>query len=280
MKTIDITNENLYKYRDILPEEYHEDIGRQYCRAIVGINPDTDETDAAMFWEIRNVERIDSDITAEIFWYKTDDEGNGQELLKSFDVICDYDKVNTSFFELENLTDPEITSFRNEGYAIKNTEGINVFVTVEELSKLDIAKKAPKKYVYSLSDISNLQFKQGIMNCVFHSKYGLLDDLPFLPQTRFDPDISSCVLTDGMVSGFLLIHRMRQGCYRVELLYSDKLDAAINILNMLRYSIHAARDLCDPTDKVLIRMHNDNVTNLMKKLFPGKKGHKVYRGIK
>jgi len=280
MRTIDITTENFEEYRDVLPEEHLDDIGRQYCRALVGVNPETDETGAAMFWEIRNVDRKDSDITAEIYWYKADDEDAGQELLKSFDVICDYDQVKTSFFELEKLTDPEIISFTNQGFAIKNTEGINVFVTVEELCGLGIAKKAPKNYVHSLSDISTQQFKRGVMKCVFHGKYGLLDDLPFLPKTRFDPDISCCVLTDGMVSGFLLVHRMRQGCYCVELLCSDKLDAAVNILNMLRYSIRAAGDLCNPTDKVLLRMHNRAVTDIVKKLFPGKKGSKVFRGIK
>ena len=95
MRTIDITTENFEEYRDVLPEEHLDDIGRQYCRALVGVNPETDETCAAMFWEIRNVERKDSDITAEIYWYKADDEDDGQELLKSFDVICDYDQVKT-----------------------------------------------------------------------------------------------------------------------------------------------------------------------------------------
>ncbi len=93
-----------------------------------------------------------SDIVAEIYCYKAGDENNGQELLDSFDVICDYDEVKTSFFELEKLTDPELVSFRNQGYSIRK-----------------------------------------------------------------------------------------------------------------------AKELCDPTDKVLIRMHNHNVTNLIKKLFPGKK---------
>ncbi len=91
MKTIEITTDNLEEYRDVLPEEHLDDIGREYCRALVGVNPETDKADASIFWEVKNVERNDSDITAEIYWYKTGDEENGRELLKSFDVICDYD---------------------------------------------------------------------------------------------------------------------------------------------------------------------------------------------
>ena len=280
MKVIDITAENLEEYRDILPEEYHEDIGRQYCHALALVKPKTKKANAAMFWEIRNAEVSDLDTIAEIHWYTTDDEENGKELLKSYEEICGNDHVKTSCFELEQLTDPELVSFRNHGYDIKNTDGSSVFATVEELSQLDIAQKKPNDYVYSLSALTSLQFKQGIMNCVFHGNYGLLDDLPFLPKTRFDQDLSCCVMADGKVNGFLLIHHMREGCYSVELLYSDRLDAAINILNMIRYSIHTAKELCNPTDRVIIRMHNQNVTALVKKLFPGKIGPKVFRGVK
>jgi hypothetical protein len=57
MRTIDITTENFEEYRDSLPEEHLDDIGRQYCRALVGIDPVTGKADASMFWEIKNVEK-------------------------------------------------------------------------------------------------------------------------------------------------------------------------------------------------------------------------------
>ena len=280
MKIIDITIENFEKYKDFLPAEHLDDIGRQCCRALVGVNPITEKVDAAIFWEVRNAENIYADNTAEIYWYKVNTEANGHELLENFDVICDYDKVKTSFFELDELSTPEINSLSNHGFDIKKKRGINVFVTVDELSRLDIAQKLPEDCVYSLSDISTYQFKQGVMNCVYDGMSGLLDDLPLMSKTRFDQNISCCVLTDKMVSGFLLVHRTRPGYYCVELLYSDETKAAVNILNMLRYSIRTAANVCDPTDKVLIRMRNHSVMDLVKKLFPKKKGSKVFRGIK
>jgi hypothetical protein len=76
-------------------------------------------------------------------------------------------------------------------------------------------KKLPA-YIKSLSDITARQYKAAIMTSVFHGRYGLLDDLPFLPMTRFDPDISSCIITDEKVNGLILVHKTMENEYIVE----------------------------------------------------------------
>ncbi len=83
--------------------------------------------------------------------------------------------------------------------------------------------------MHSLSEITHRQFKAGIMTCVIHDRYGLLEDLPFLPMTRFDPDLSCCIETDGSVNGFLLVHKITRGPFRVELFFAEQPDANMNL---------------------------------------------------
>lgn len=224
------------------------------------------------------MDREQADNQAEILWFSARNEENAGIILESFDARLEYDDVQSSYFELESLRDEEIAALEKAGFVTRVTEGTDVFIPVEEIGKLDIAKKKAESYVVSLSTLSSFQFKAGIMNSVYHERYGLLDDLPFLPMNRYDGEISCCVMVDDKVTGFLLVHMMKPSLYRVELLFSEKLDGANNVLNMLRFSIRAAQMNCEPTDEFLIRRHNRTVKELCKKLFPGKKGKKVIRG--
>lgn len=280
MMIVEVTEDNVEEYREMIPDEYLQDIEREYCNVLVGIDSESHDLIAAVFWEVKNVERERIDNAAEIRWFFAEGKEQAGELLDAFDEKNSYDEVKGAYFELETLRDQEIAALKERGFSIKQTQGIDVYVSVEEIMKLDIVKKRPPEYIMSISDVSSFQFKAGIMNSVFHERYGLLDDLPFLPISWYDPDISSCVLTDDRVTGILLVHKMKPGLRRVELLFSEKLDAAINVLNMLRFSIQAAGRLLEPEELFLIRRHNRTVIELVKKLFPGKKGDRIYRGIR
>ena len=149
-----------------------------------------------------------------------------------------------------------------------------------ESCRYRLGKRNIPDYIRSISDITSRQFKEAVMAAVFHGKYGLLDDLPFVPVTRFDPDLSSCVITDEKVRGLLLIHRTLNGTYVVELLYALQPDANINLLNMIRYSIRAADEFLSMDDRVILRVHNRATGLLIKKLFPNKRGDRVIKGEK
>ena len=277
---VDITEENREQYSNFVPEQYLSDIGREYFRGIAGLDNNTQEPIAAVIWEVHNLSKEEVANQAEIHWFSAQNEEDADALLQAFDCGIINEDVRSTVFEFEKLRDHEISVFEKAGFVIKSTEGIDIFVTVEEIGKLDIAKKKAKDYVVSLSEVSNFQFMAGIMNSAYHGRYGLLEDLPFLQMRRFDQKTSCCVTTDNTVTGLLLVYLMMPELYRVELLSAEKLDAAINVLNMLRFSIQAAQKNCKPTDKVLIRRHNRTVTDLCKKLFPGKKGREVIRGIR
>ncbi len=280
LNIVDITTDNIEEYRDIIPEQYRSDIGREYIRGLAGINSDTKEPGGAIIWEVHNLEQENLDNKAEILWFSAQNQENAGLLLDVFDVMTDDEDARSSYFEMEALSEEETAALEKAGFSIEAAEGTDVFVTVEEIGKLDIAKKKAKNYVTGLSELSAFTFKAGIMNSVYHGKYGILEDLPFLPMSWFDSELSCCVMTEDKVTGLLLVHLIKPALYRVEILFSEQLDAAVNMLNMMRYSIHAAQKNCNPEDEILIRRHNHTVTDLCKKLFPGKKGKKVIRGIR
>lgn len=57
-------------------------------------------------------------------------------------------------------------------------------------------------------------------------------------------------------------------------------DASINILNMMRHSIRMASKNRSSDTGVLLRRHSSYVTDLVKKLFPDKKGEPVIKGVR
>lgn len=280
LNIVDITEDNMEKYHDIIPEQYLQDIGREYIRGIAGVDSDTNEPCGGMIWEVHNLEQDDLENKAEILWFSAKNTEDAGVLLDVFDIMTGDEDVISSYFEMEGLSDEETAALKKAGFSTEQAEGTDVYVTVEETGKLDIAKKKAENYVVSLSKVSSFKFKAGIMNSVYHGRYGILGDLPYLPMSWFDSDLSCCVMTDDKVAGLLLVHLLKPALYRVELLFSEELDGAISVLNMLRFSIHAAKEKCDPEDEILIRRHNRTVTGLCKKLFPEKKGKQVIRGTR
>lgn len=66
--------------------------------------------------------------------------------------------------------------------------------------------------------------------------------------------------------------------YRVEPLFAIQPDANMNLLNMIRFSIAAASRSASPEARVLLQRHNKATLQLIKKLFPNKKGDTVVLG--
>ncbi|MCR5237058.1 MAG: hypothetical protein K6E34_07635 [Lachnospiraceae bacterium] len=274
----DITEENVGDYLDYIPMELLGEIKREYWRGLAGTDDASGSMTAGVLWELKNMEKEDEPNEAEIMWFSSDDASDGEELLGTLNESLKKDQVKRVFFELPSLSSEEEKALSDFGYTLESAESRDIYVTAEEISALKIAKKKPEDYVYPLSDIAPRQFKAGIMTCIFHDRYGLLEDLPFLPMTRFDPDISCCIQTDGSVDGFLLVHKITKGPFRVELFSAMQPDADIHLLNMMRFAAQALARLETPDTKVLLRRHHKGSTELIKKLFPGKKGETVRRG--
>ena len=271
-------NEITKDYIGWIPEDYIKELSREYYRGM--ICNDGRRNESAIIWRLINFEDKEIPTEVEILWVKITDRQTGDGLLEAFEEFVRETDVYRVYFEFSSLGEAETVLFKDHGFFIEKDESIDIRVTVGELLELKIAGKTPPPYVMSLSEIIPRQYKAAVMNSVFHRKYGLLDDLSQLPMDRFDQEVSSCVITDGVVDGLMLVRQAAAGEYIVELLFAMEPDARIKLLNMIRHSIQAAEEVCDKDESVILRRHNAATRNLITKLFPDKKGADVMKGEK
>ncbi|MCR5790294.1 MAG: hypothetical protein K6G83_10455 [Lachnospiraceae bacterium] len=282
MSVIQISEETAYQYAGRIPPELLNDLEREYFKGLAVKNDDTEASEAVIIWTLLRVDDENTPTEAEILWFRADDEPAGEELFAAFEQDIKEEQVESVSFELETLTAVEKNVLKKTGFKVAEAESRDICVTIGDMAALSFNKKdkKPPEYIMSLSDITTSQFKTGIMTSIFYGRYGIADDLPFLPMTRYDPDISSCVITDDTVNGFLLIHKTLTGEFIVELLFATEPDANINLLNMMRFSTNAAAELCEAEDKVILRRHNTASEALVHKLFPDRKGDLIMKGEK
>ncbi len=276
---LEITEDNLDEFKGKISDEHLVNIPREYCFGLLGIMDGENNIGASIFWELKNAEREDMGNQAIIQWFSAENKENADLLLDAFVSRIRQDETEEACFELKELQEHEKTALEEHGFTLEHVEGTNVIVTIKDLEKLSYITKEPPRYIKKISDISNFQFKAGIMNAVLHDRYGLLDDLPFLPRNWYEPSVSCCVTTDDKVTGLLLVHQIKKERHRIELLFAEKLDASINVLNMIRFSVQAVMTRYAPEDEIVICRHNTTVTNLAKKMFPEIKGELVFRGL-
>ena len=280
MIVTELSAENIRTYRDHFPAVFIDEIEREYYRGLVGEDESTHGVKTAVFWELKNTEDDNAQTEAEIQWFFAENAKDGAALLKEIELVPEFDEIRRLFYELPDLGSVEKEALAAAGFSAEEAEGRDVYATIGELSTLNLAINKVPDYIKPLKEISSQQFKSGVMTSVFHGRYGLLEDLPFLPMTRFEPELSCCMITDDHVNGLLLVDRQMSGDYRVELLFAMQPEANIHLLQMMRYAVRVASKLCAPDEKVQFRRHNKASAQLVGKLFPGKKGIPVLRGVK
>ena len=151
-------------------------------------------------------------------------------------------------------------------------EPSDVIVSVKEISGLPFVGKTAPDYVMSLGDISERQFMRGMGNCILLRRMGLIEDPLNIAKDDFECEVSSCLITDSRVSGFLLLHTEAEGLLMVDLLFASGPDAQSDILKLM---IRTIKVLCEnyPEDTgVILRRHNEAARKLVSRLFPQKAG--------
>ncbi|MBR4515496.1 MAG: hypothetical protein IKO61_11490 [Lachnospiraceae bacterium] len=280
MRIVELTNDNVDDYEGCLDSDLLDNIGREYHGGAVALKEKADDVSAALFWNLKNVETENEDTINEILNLSSADSECGDEILCFFDEKNNSCGAKKAVFEFAEL-DKELQGLlEKDGFDIHKAESRDIIVSLGDMAGLKAMRKKTPEYVKSLSDITVRQFKTGIMACVLRGRYGLLDDLPFLPMTWFDAERSSCVVTDAKVNGLLLVREVDEGVYRVELLFAMQPDANINLLNMIRHSIQAAIKHGSPEDRIILRRHSSASNALIGHMFPGRKGEQVVRGEK
>ena len=273
----EITEDNIDELKGYLGEDVAENIGREYFYGLSCADP-FDEPTAAIIWCVKNSDSFD-DAQSELFYFSSENKEDGRELISEYSDRILEDNIVRSFFELEDVDGDDAKLLKDAGFSAKKTEGRNLYGSLKDLTKLKIIlKKKTPSYVKSLGSLSQLQFRQGVTNCMFCGRVGINEDLAMLPMEWYEEEVSCCIMADDKVTGFLLIHRKPSGMLMPVLLYAGGVDARKEMLNMLCFSVNAAAAKYKPDTKILISRHDEKTRALTSYLFPGKKGCKVLSG--
>jgi hypothetical protein len=278
MEILELNADNVTDYEDILDQDVSESIGREFYRGIVAVG-DGNAPKGAMIWEYKNLEE-NKDTDAEICFLRSEGSEVIRSLLAEFDSMAEDSEVHGVFFELNALSDETKQGFTDDGFDVSTAEGRDLMVSVSDLKPLASLKKKVQSNITLLSELMKLQFMQGVTNCMFHGKKGLVEDLEYIDMEWFDESISSAVITDGRVSGFLLIHRFPSGILMPVLLTAIGPDFKTDLKQMLILSAKKAMEQYPGETKVLLRRHSPEVGALTGKLFAGKTGGEVICGKK
>ncbi|MCR5212438.1 MAG: hypothetical protein K6C41_07820 [Lachnospiraceae bacterium] len=280
MNTVKITEENVGDYILFLDDDSSQNIGRTYFRGLAIHENDAEPPKALVVWEYRNIHK-EADNEAAISRFYFEEPKYAKEILDVLSKEADSFDTKRIVCNLFKTDEKTKVILEDNGFSFEEKEDQNIEVTIAELVSLSFLTK--KEIPDNVSDISELtvsQFRDGIQNCIANGRRGILEDLEYLPMEWFDEDLSSCVLVDGKVMGFFLVHKAYSGKLKVDLLYATGTDAVIYLIDMARLSLrYALMKYPEDTITVLPR-HNRLSADLIDRLFADKKGETIFVGVK
>ena len=278
MKFTEITSENVEEFSAYIDADTTDDLDRTFFRSIGALGDDGAPV-GAIVYELKNSENEDDTKSRIILLEGIDDEVT-EQLLDEYKKELSEDEVTESYYETSNETLYKLLS--DNGFSGEQEEGEEISVSVEDLRKLNgvFKVKSFPEYIKSISELSTLQYRSFIKNCLFRGKYGILEDLSYLPKSWFETEVSSCAVVDDTVQGILLIRKNPSGKLIAQLYVDIGPDSRRNLLLILAYSCRKITELYPEGTEVIVRRHSDAVRKLTDKLLSDPKGDKVYCGTR
>lgn len=276
MNTIELTEDNVEYYSEYLGPDGAENIGREYYRGIV-ITDDNNDPESAAIWELLHLDDDERDTEARVETLLAADAKAAENLLKECTGRFEDEDVKRSFLELpsdEKVFTEEL--LEKAGYSCDKGEGKEIVILLGDLLKMPVAKrnKAPS-YIRELGSLMVRPFRRGVMDCIFHSRRPLMEDLGTISMSWFEQQISSYVETDERVSGFLLVHKTPLERLRLEVFTASGPDARIDLLHMMVFSLRQAEKFYSPDTEVVLRRRDEYVKALTDYLLPDIKGKEM-----
>ncbi len=261
---------------DLIGQNVAENMEREYYSGLT--YGEEDDLQGAIVWRLDNVDSYDS-LGSELVFFNARDDETAKELLDSYKEKAREEEIKKTFFELSDIPEEIINVFKENGFKVEKREGMDIYVKLSAITsnKLFMPKKRPRS-ILSLAELKNLNFRQGIANCLFNGASGINDDLALLPKEWYDEDISCAYMEDDRVIGFFLLHVLPDGCIMPVLLFGTGVDSNKNIFDMLRFSTLAASEKYDGSTTLIIRRHDEKSRKLSAYIFPKAKGDIVDAG--
>ena len=268
---------NIEEYTDIIAPDIAENMVRMYYRGLACHDPGDVSLKSALIWELQAVEEdADTESRIDCIYARAPEDLN--ELLSAYHNEAVDEEVKRSFFELPSLEKGIQGELKDRDFDIDAVEGMDVHITIDELSALPLAKKKAPDFVHSLADLDTTAYHQGIMRLLLQSDACPMEDMCYIPKSWFEQDISCYVITDGKVNGFLLIHEFPSGILMPVFFRATGADASRHIAYMMIYSINQAAKKYSGDRTVLIRRRAPYIEALVEKFFPGRKGEPAVAG--
>ena len=273
MNVIQITEDNIDDFRDIIPGDIAENIGRQPYHCIA-LEDGKDVLPAAMVWEYKHLNDETKPTLSRLSWLHADDPDAGNGVFTEYgDTIREVEAEKSMFLLPEAEVSGVEDVYKSAGFDLKAQEGEELTVTVGMLSGLDMIKKGKTpEYLSPLGTLMTRSFRRGLMNCIFHTQRERVEDLSCLPMDWFEPELSCSVQTDDKITGMLLVHKCSSGRLRVEFMSASGPDAKKDLFHMVRFAILQAVANYPSETEVIIPRRDEASRKLAAYFFPNKKG--------
>ena len=270
---IQVTEDNLEDFGDIIPVDIAENIGRQPYHCIA-LEEDANDFSAAMVWEFKHLNDVTKPTISRLSWLFAGNPDAGKEVFNEYGNVMREVEAKKSVAMIPEEEASGVTGVLTDaGFDLKKQEDENLIVTVGMLSKLDVIKKGKTPdYLTPLGSLMTRSFRRGLMNCVFHTKREKLEDLSCLSMDWFEPDISCSVQTDDKITGMLLVHKCSSGRLRIEFMSASGPDAKKDLLHMIRFSMLQAVSNYPEDTEVIIPRRDETARKLAAYFFPNSKG--------
>ena len=278
MNFLDLYSDNISDYSEWIDPDVAENINRAYYRGLAAHDVYDDSLKALMIWELKSLEEEEEDTEAEIAWIYSETPGVVDPLIREYENVIRTNEVKRSFFESTKIDQDTADALEDCSFSVSSVESGSLRIPLKEFIDLPFAKKKAPAYVQNIGSLDGMEFCQGIMNLLCRTEVTSVEDLSYLPKDWFDQNISCCIKTDGKVNSFLLIHVCPSGVLMPVLFFAVGADYRQNLLEMMRFSIREAARRHAGDTPVLIRRRTKEVTMLMSKLFPEKKGAPAFAG--
>ena len=278
MNLVNITEENIKTFSNLVDRDVACNMDRSFYKGL-GVLDDQDEAVGALIYELLDYDS-DEDTKSRIHWLKVTEDGAADLLMSAYQVSMKDEEVTESRFVTR---DERMESLlRTHGFETKQAQSPDILVTVGDIKKLAALTggKSLPSYIQSVENVTLVQYRMFLKKTLIKGRFGILEDLSYLPLTWFDREISSCSMADNNIDGILLVRRMPSQTLMPCLFTAFGLDFQKNLGAIM---VHSAQKIVEayPEDvKVLIRRHNAAVKKLTDKFFPQVTGEKVFVGIR
>ena len=274
----EITEEELDTFKPLLGSDLSDDVKRAYFKAF-GVVDEDDNAQGALVYELLDSES-EEDTRGRICLARSDNEETLKELLKYYkENSVEEDEIVESFYELKE--EKEAKALAEDGFSFGKKEDDALTIILDDLSKTPLGKrnKTPD-YVKSIDSLSISQFRDAIKQILFKGHKGILEDIAFLPKSWFDNDISSCVISGGMVKGLFLIRKTPAGKLIPVMYFAYGPESRTHLIHMLGFTARQALERYPATTRVVIARKNDSIRTLVGKLLPGISGDEIFYGTR